>query len=135
MQNRALASRARTRVNWRTVLEWLTFATSVQIALHSFFVTEPMITVVGSALWFGGCYWIYKGGRGGPILIAVLASWEVVGPVFFAEEFGEGFPTWLIVMHLATVVPALAAALITLRGGDDRPTNTRSSGSAAELGG
>lgn len=136
MQNRALASRAPTRVNWQTVLEWLTFATAVQIALHSFFVTEPMITMFGSALWLGGCYWIHKGGRGGPILVAVLASWEVVGSLFFAEEFGEGFPTWLIVIHLATVVPALVAAVMTLRNArSEQLSPNRSSGTAAEIGG
>ena len=136
MQDRVLASRARTGVNWRTVLGWLTFATALQIALHSFFVAEPMITVVGSALWLGGCYWIYKGGRGGPVLIAVLASWEVVGSLFFAEEFGEGFPTWLIVIHLATVVPALVSSVMTLRNArTEELSPNRSSRTATEIGG
>jgi hypothetical protein len=136
MQNRALASRAQAGTDRRTVLEWLTFATALQIALHSFFVNEPMITIIGAAVWFAGCYWIHKGGRGGPILIAVLAAWEVVGSLFFAEEFGEGFPTWLIVTHLATVVPALVAAVMTLRNGStEQVSPNRSSGTTAELGG
>ena len=136
MQDRALASRAQSGIDWRTVLEWLTFATAMQIAIHSFFVDEPTITIVGAAVWFGGCYWIYKGGRGGPILIAVLASWEVVGSLFFAEEFGEGFPTWLIVVHLATVVPALVSSVMTLRNAStEQISSNRSSETAAELGG
>ena len=135
MQDRALASRART-VNWRTVLEWLTFATAVQIAAHSFYVAEPMITIVGAAVWFGGCYWINKGGRGGPILIAVLASWEVVGSLFLTEEFGEGFPSWLIVIHLATVVPALVSSVMTLRNArTEQLEPNRSFGTATEIGG
>lgn len=136
MQDRALASRARTGVNWRTALEWLTFATAVQIAVHSFFVTEPMITIVGAAVWFGGCYWIYKGGWGGPILIAVLASWEVVGSLFFADEFGDGVPAWLIVTHLGTVVPALVSSVMTLRNArTEQLSPNRSSGTATEVGG
>ena len=136
MQDRALASRAHSGIDWRTALEWLTFATAVQIAIHSFFVDEPTITIVGAAVWFGGCYWIYKGGRGGPILIAVLASWEVVGSLFLAEEFGEGFPTWLIAIHLATVVPALVSSVMTLRSSSsEQPSPNRSSGTAAEIGG
>ena len=136
MKDRALASRAQSGIDWRTVLEWLTFAAAVQIAIHSFFVVEPMITIAGATVWFGGCYWIHKGGRGGPILIAVLASWEVVGSLFFAEEFGEGFPTWLIVVHLMTVVPALVSAVMTLRiASTEQLSPKRSSGTAAEIGG
>jgi hypothetical protein len=136
MQNQALASRARSRVDRRTVLEWATFVTAIQIAVHSFFVTEPVITIVGAVVWFAGCYWIHKGGRGGPILIAVLASWEVVASLFFAEEFGEGFPTLLIASHLATVVPALVIAVMTLRNASTEQLSPNDpSRTAAELGG
>jgi hypothetical protein len=117
MQNEALSSRAVSRTNWRSVLQWVTVTVAVEIALHSFIVEEPVLTMVGAGFWLGGFFWTRRGGRVGPILVGVLATWEILATLFLSEEFAEGadVSAWILVVHFVSVAVALVAAVMTIR--------------------
>ena len=121
MPSEGLSSRAISRTNWRTILQVIAVLAAIEIALHSFIVAEPVLTMVGAALWLGGFFWTRRGGKGGPILIGVLATWEILATLFLTEEFSEGadVPAWILSVHLVTVVATLFTALMVL--GSIRP--------------
>lgn len=111
------SSGAVTRANWRTILQWVSVVVAGEIALHSLFVKEPVLTMAGAALWLGGFFWTRRGAVGGPVLIAVLATWEIVATLFLSEEFAEGadIPDWILAVHLVSVVIALVVSVMTMR--------------------
>jgi hypothetical protein len=113
-----LLSPADTRANWRIILQWVSIVVAGEIALHSLFVKEPVLTMAGAALWLGGCLWTRRGGAGGPVLIAILATWEILATLFLSEEFVEGaaIPDWILAVHLVSVVIALLASVMAIRG-------------------
>jgi hypothetical protein len=117
MPNETLTSRAVSRTKWRTILQWITAVVAVEIALHSLIVQEPVLTIVGAALWFGGFVWTRRGTRGGPVLIGLLATWEILATLFLSEEFAEGadVAAWILVVHMVSVAIALVAAVMTIR--------------------
>ena len=51
------------------------------------------------------------------MLIAVLATWEILATLFLSEEFADGadIPEWILAVHLVSVVIALVASVMTLR--------------------
>ena len=111
---------------WRTGLQWISLAVAIEIALHSFIVDEPILTLVGATLWLGaGVFWTRRGGKGGPTVIAILALFEIVATLFFADEFSaeENVATWILAVHLVMVTAALLAAAMTLAR-DGRSTHT-----------
>jgi hypothetical protein len=110
-------SPAATRANWRTILQWVSVVVAGEIALHSLFVKEPVLTMAGAALWLGGSLWTRRG-AGGPVLIAVLATWEILATLFLSEEFADGadVPDWILAVHLVSVVIALVASVMAIRG-------------------
>src|SRR5215216_1324936 len=118
MKTETSPSPAATRANWRTILQWVSVVVAGEIALHSLFVKEPVLTMAGAALWLGGCLWTRRGGAGGPVLIAVLATWEILATLFLSEEFAEGadVPDWILAVHLVSVVIALVASGMAMRG-------------------
>ena len=118
MKAETSSSDAITRVNWRTILQWVSIVVAGEIALHSLFVKEPVLTMAGAALWLGGCLWTRRGASGGPVLIAVLATWEILATLFLSEEFAEGahVPDWILAVHLLSVVIALVASVMAIRG-------------------
>jgi hypothetical protein len=118
MKAETSSSGAITRVNWRTILQWVSIVVAGEIALHSLFVKEPVLTMAGAALWLGGCLWTRRGASGGPVLIAVLATWEILATLFLSKEFAEGaaIPGWILAVHLVSVVIALVASVMTMRG-------------------
>jgi hypothetical protein len=118
MKTETSPSPAATRANWRTILQWVSVVVAGEIALHSLFVKEPVLTMAGAALWLGGCLWTRRGGAGGPVLIAVLATWEILATLFLSEEFAEGadVPDWILAVHLVSVVIALVASVMAIRG-------------------
>jgi hypothetical protein len=117
MPNEMLTPRAVSRTKWRTILQWITAVVAAEIALHSLIVKEPVLTMVGAALWLGGFFWTRRGTRGGPVLIGVLATWEILATLFLSEEFAEGadVAAWILVVHMVSVAVALVAAVMTLR--------------------
>ena len=65
MKAETSSSGAITRVNWRTILQWVSIVVAGEIALHSLFVKEPVVTIAGAALWLGGCLWTRRGASEG----------------------------------------------------------------------
>jgi hypothetical protein len=118
MKTETSPSPAATRANWRTILQWVSIVVAGEIALHSLFVKEPVLTMAGAALWLGGCLWTRRGGAGGPVLIAVLATWEILATLFLSQEFAEGadVPDWILAVHLVSVVIALVTSVMAIRG-------------------
>jgi hypothetical protein len=119
MDNTSSTSRALNDDRSRIVLQVTSVIVAAGIALHSFIVKEPVLTLIGAAVWFAaGVLWTRRGGNGGPLTIALLASWEILASFFLTEEFAaEGdVATWIIAVHLVSVAAALIAALATLRG-------------------
>jgi hypothetical protein len=92
---------------------------AVEVALHSFIVKEPVMTLVGAVVWLGaGLFWTRRGGSGGPIAVGVLALFEILATLFFAEEFADdaSVATWILVVHVVLVAAALLAAVMTIAG-------------------
>ena len=118
MGNAGSTLRALDHAKTRIVLQVISVVVAIEIALHSFIVKEPILTLIGAALWLGGVFWTRRGGNGGPIAIGVLASYEILASLLFSEEFAsEGaIATWIIVLHLVTVAAALLAAIATVAG-------------------
>ena len=117
MQLDGSTSRALVNSRWRGVLQVVSAVVAVEIALHSFIVKEPALTLIGAALWLGaGVFWSRRGGLGGPAAIAVLAVYEVVATLFFSGEFTDqaDVPTWILGVHLVSVSVALVAAIATI---------------------
>ena len=116
MATETLTSRAVSRTKWRTVLQWIAVIGAVEIALHFFIYKEPIL-LMGAALWLGGFFWTRRPTRGGPVLIGVLATWEILATLFLSEEFAEGVeaPAWILVVHLISMMVALVAAVMTIR--------------------
>jgi len=102
---------------WRAVLQVLAVVVAVEIALHSFIVKEPLVTLILAALWLAGFFWTRRGGRGGPILIGVLSLLELVGTVFASDETAPGItiPAWILIVHVVLVGAAVVAVVMTLR--------------------
>jgi hypothetical protein len=52
------------------------------------------------------------------VLIAVLATWEILATLFLSEEFAEGADVadWILAVHLVSVVIALVASVMAIRG-------------------
>ena len=102
---------------WRTLLQFISVGVAVEVGLHSFIVSEPVVTLVLAALWLVGFFWIRRGGRGGPILIGVLSLFELFGTLFFSNEAAPGVtvPAWILILHVVLVCGALAAVVMTLR--------------------
>ena len=102
---------------WRTVLQVLAVVVAVEIALHSFIVKEPLITLILAALWLAGFFWTRRGGRGGPIFIGVLSLVELVGTFFVSDETAPGItiPAWVLIVHVVLVCAAVGAVVMTLR--------------------
>lgn len=102
---------------WRTRTQWISVLVGIEIALHSFIVAEPALTMVAAALWIGaGFFWTRRGGRGGPLVIGTLALLEIVATLFFSEELaseGEVAP-WILGIHIVLVVVALLTVAMTL---------------------
>ena len=51
------------------------------------------------------------------MLIAVLATWEILATLFLAEEFAAeaDIPDWILIVHFLSVVIALVASVVTMR--------------------
>jgi hypothetical protein len=128
MKTETSPSPAATRANWRTILQWVSVVVAGEIALHSLFVKEPVLTMAGAALWLGGCLWTRRDGAGGPVLIAVLATWEILATLFLSEEFADGadVPDWILAVHLVSVVIALVASVMAIRGHNASPARGHS---------
>jgi hypothetical protein len=116
MPNEALSSRAVSRTKWRTILQWIAVIVAVEIAFHIFVFKQPILTL-GVALWLGGFFWTRRGAGGGPVLIAVLATWEILATLLLSGEFAEGadVAAWIPVVHFVSVVIALLAAVMSIR--------------------
>lgn len=117
MQNDSSPQRAFSPTRWRTYLQWIAAVVAVEIALHSFIAKEPMLTLVGAGLWIGaGLVWTRRGGRGGPVAVGVLAIFEILATLFFAEEFADdaSTATWILVIHIVLVAVALFAVVMTI---------------------
>jgi hypothetical protein len=116
MQNEILSSNTVSPTSWRTILQWISIVVAIEIALHSFIVTEPMLTMVGVALWLGGFFWTRRGGKGGPTLIGILSTWEILATLLLSEEFAEdaSAPSWILVVHFVSVTVALLAVVMTI---------------------
>lgn len=128
MPNKSLSSRAVSITNWRTTLQWISVIVAIEIALHSFIVKEPILTMVGAGLWLGGFLWTRRGAIGGAILIGAPATWEILATLFFSEEFAEGtnVPAWILSVHLVSVAVALVTVVMTIvseRTASRRPGN------------
>lgn len=110
---------------WRVILQWLAATVAVEIALHSFIVQEPILTIVMALLWLGaGVVWTRRGGNGGPYAIVALSVFEIVVSTFLTDEVSEGgeVAPWIVVVHIALVLSALVAATMTiLRGRTAEP--------------
>ena len=119
MRTETSSSHVLSRIKWRTILRWISVLVAVQIALHSLIVKEPVVTMVGAALWLGGSFWTRRGTRGGPVLIGVLATWEVLATLLLSDAFAEGahVAAWILVAHFVSVVIALVAAVQAIREG------------------
>jgi hypothetical protein len=52
------------------------------------------------------------------VLIAILATWEIFATLFLSEEFAERavVPDWILAVHLVSVVIALVASVMAIRG-------------------
>ena len=103
----------------RTYLQVIAVIVAVEVALHSFIVKEPVMTLVGAVVWLGaGLFWTRRGGSGGPIAVGVLALFEILATLFFAEEFADdaSVATWILVVHVVLVAAALLAAVMTIAG-------------------
>jgi uncharacterized membrane protein HdeD (DUF308 family) len=117
MDNAFSTSRALSGNRWRELLQVISAVVAVEIGLHSFIVKEPMLTLVGALLWLGaGVFWTRRGGNGGPLLIGVLAIFEILASLFFSEEFADqgDVATWVIAFHLVLVAAALVAVTMTI---------------------
>ena len=117
MQLDGSTSRALVNSRWRGVLQVVSAVVAVEIALHSFIVKEPALTLIGAALWLGaGVFWTRRGGLGGPAMIGVLAVYELVATLFFSGEFADqaDIPTWILALHIVSVSVALLAAITTI---------------------
>jgi hypothetical protein len=117
MQIDGSTSRALVNSRWRSVLQVVSTVVAVEIALHSFIVKEPALTLIGAALWLGaGVFWSRRGGLGGPTAIGVLAVYELVATLFFSGEFTDqaDVPTWILAVHVVSVGVALVAAITTI---------------------
>jgi hypothetical protein len=110
------STRTVSTTSWRTILQLISVVVAIEIALHSFIVKEPLFTMVGAALWVGGFFWTRRGGREGPALIGVLATWEILATLFLSEEFAEGtsVPAWILVVHFVSVAVALFTVVMTI---------------------
>jgi hypothetical protein len=127
MPGRGSASRALVKDGWRGALQVISAVVAVEIALHSLIVKEPILTMIGAALWLGaGVFWTPRGGLGGPAVIGVLAVWELLASLFLSEEFADqaGIAPWILVVHVITVGAALVAAIMTIAA-DRRSTPRR----------
>lgn len=104
---------------WGIALQCVAALVGVEVALHSFIVKEPMLTLIVAALWLAaGVVWTRRGGRGGPIAVAGLSVFEIVVSVLFTEEVSApGVAPWIIVVHLVLVSAALVAAGMVIVGG------------------
>ena len=119
MDNTSSTSSALNDDRSRTALQVISAVVAVEIALHSFIVKEPMLTLAGAALWIGaGVFWTRRGGNGGPFAIGFLASFEILATLFFWEEFADqgDVATWILVLHLTLVTAALVAVTKTVIG-------------------
>lgn len=83
--------------------------------IDAFFIDFPVAAVVVGVLFVAVAFWIRRGGRGGVILVGVLAALEVVGvPFYERNDAGD----WIEQMaFLAGSLIGLAAAFAILRGG------------------
>ncbi len=102
---------------WRAWLQVISVVVAVEIALHSFIVNEPAVTLVLATLWLLGFFWTRRGGRGGPILIGVLSLLELVGIFFASDEAAPGVTglVWILAVHVVLVGAALVAVVMTLK--------------------
>jgi hypothetical protein len=119
MGNASFTSRALNDNRWRVMLQVVSVVVAVEIALHSFIVKEPMLTLMGAVLWLGaGVFWTRRGGNGGPLVISVLATFEVLATLFFSEEFAgqADVATRILALHVLLVTAALLAAIMTIIG-------------------
>lgn len=119
MTNDMSTQRALSGTPWRTYLQVIAVIVAVEVALHSFIVKEPAMTLIGAAAWLGaGLFWTRRGGSSGPIAIAVLAVFEIFATLFFAEEFADdaSVATWILAVHVVLVAAALLAAVMTIAG-------------------
>lgn len=117
MSDQMSASSGSPSLSWRTLLQIVSVVTAIEIALHSFIVKEPVVTLFAASLWLAGSFWVRRGGRGGPILIGALALFGVVGTLFFSEELGveANTPAWIFAVHLVLLAAALLAVVMTLK--------------------
>ncbi|MGH2825670.1 MAG: hypothetical protein ACRDKF_01715 [Actinomycetota bacterium] len=119
MDNTSSTSRALNDDRWRTLLQVISAVVAVEIALHSFIVKEPMLTLAGAALWIGaGVFWTRRGGNGGPFTIGFLATFEILATLFFSEEFADqaDVANWILVLHVVLVAAAVIAVIKTVTG-------------------
>jgi uncharacterized membrane protein HdeD (DUF308 family) len=115
MPNRSSSSRDLSE-RWRFLLQAIAATVAIEIALHSFIVKEPVLTLVGATLWLGGSFWTRHGGKGGPVLIGAIALFEIVATLFFSEEFAaeSHVATWILAVHLLLVGAALLTVVMTI---------------------
>ena len=106
-----------TASRWRLLLQVVAIVIAVEIALHSFIVREPAVTLVLAVLWLAGFFWVRRGGRGGPILIGILSVLELAGSLFASDEAAPGttIPAWVLVVHVVLVLGALTAVVMVLK--------------------
>lgn len=119
MPNDISPQRALSGIPWRTYLQVVAVIVALEVALHSFIVKEPVMTLVGAAFWLGaGLLWTRRGGNGGPLAVGVLALFEIFATLFFVEEFADeaNVATWILVVHVVLVAAALLSAVMTIVG-------------------
>ena len=119
MPNTMSTQRALLGNPWRTYLQVIAVIVAVEVALHSFIVKEPVMTLVGAVVWLGaGLFWTRRGESEGPIAVGVLALVEILATLLFAEEFARdaSVATWILVVHVVLVAAALLAAVMTIAG-------------------
>lgn len=117
MSTESTAPPIRSADTWRTALQLISVAAAIDIALHAFIVTEPAMVLIVAAVWLAvGVLWTRRGGKGGPIVIAILATLEILGTLLFPEEFtgGESVAAWILIVHVVVMAAALVAAAMTL---------------------
>lgn len=64
MPNATLSTRTVSTTSWRQILRLISVVVAIEIALHSFIVKEPILTLVGAALWLGGFVWLAGAAEG-----------------------------------------------------------------------
>jgi hypothetical protein len=119
MSNTSSTSRALNDNRWRVALQVISAIVAVEIGLHSFIVKEPLLTLMGAVLWLGaGVFWTRRGGNGGPWVIGVQATFEILATLFFSEEFADqaDVATWIPALHVVVVTVALIAVVMTIIG-------------------